>query len=133
FNTLTSYFSSGAFGAIVVTIFAVAILASGLGKAIGANFPDPTNPAADLYQRMIWGGIWGLQLFIPFIRKRACWKTAGLMLVPLPLAAHLFYFFPKMGAGMAGVNLGGGAWVVVAILTVVWGISAAYFARKSGK
>lgn len=67
FRQLSLVFASGCFGgvlnAVVVWLFGRAELTAELGVKIA-----PALTPAYLYQRMVWGGIWGFLFLIPLSR-----------------------------------------------------------------
>lgn len=98
----------------------------GINQALHFNMtPQFTLPW--LMPRLISSALWGLLFLLPFWEDRLIQK--GLVLSIGPLALMLFMMFPKMGAGMFGLNLGAGAPFVALFFTAVWGVTAALFLK----
>ena len=76
------------------------------------------------YQRITWGGLWGLLFLIPLLREVPHWKR-GLVFGIVPALASLLIFLPfKDGHGYFGLNLGVMMPVVVVAFGLMWGIIA---------
>lgn len=74
------------------------------------------------YQRISWGGLWGLVFLLPFWRGAPHLKR-GIILGILPALLTLLLFLPfKDGHGYLGLNLGFMMPVVVLFFNVVWGM-----------
>ena len=85
-----------------------------------------------LYQRMVWGGLWGLLFLLPVLRSWKHWKR-GWLVGLFPAAGSLFYFLPfQDGHGMMGLNLGGAMPPVVIFFGLVWGMLAGMFLDRAG-
>ncbi len=88
-----------------------------------------------LYQKMIWGGLWGLAYLVVEIisfwpRK---YQFINVVLVSLaPSAFTLFYLFPEAGKGMLGQNIGEYMFVFVLIMNFIWAISTYIFGKVLG-
>ena len=94
----------------------------------------PLAPPLELpwiYQRMVWGGIWGLFFLLPVLRE---WSHArrGWVIGLFPAAGSLFYFLPfQDGHGLLGLELGGAMPFVVIFFGWVWGWIAGYFLGRA--
>ena len=75
----------------------------------------------------ISSGLWGLLFLLPFWRESLIKK--GIVLSIAPLAIMLFIVFPKMGAGLLGLELGYTAPLFAVFFTMVWGVTAASFLK----
>ena len=76
------------------------------------------------YQRITWGGLWGLVFLIPLLRSVPQWKR-GLVFGILPALLSLFVFLPfKDGHGYMGLNLGVMMPIVVVGFGLIWGMIA---------
>jgi hypothetical protein len=92
-----------------------------------------SDPLAQLYRVLIWGGIWGLLLAIPIL-NRSWWLKGALIGVLATLVAR-YYFRPNLTVTW---NLA----VYAVALNVLWGVVAAFWwslvsarrepARRSG-
>ena len=76
------------------------------------------------YQRVTWGGLWGLLFLIPLMRNARQWQR-GLLFGLVPALASLLVFLPfKDAQGFFGLNLGIMMPVVVVAFGLVWGAIA---------
>lgn len=121
-------YAAGSAGAFVNTLLGHLLSQAGLMAALGTRVLVPFGPPS-LYTRLVWGGLWGLLLVLPPL-KRASWIRAGLLVSLAPSAAQLFYFFPRAGVGPLGQGFGWGTPLVVLGLNAVWGLAAAWLARE---
>ncbi len=81
--------------------------------------PPPPMPAA-LYQRLVWGGIWGVAVFFPFWRGNVIVK--GFLLGVLPSLVAGLVVFPSRGAGNFGINFGMVFPILIFLFNWVWGV-----------
>ena len=103
------------------------VTAARIGVAI-----HPSFSAAWLYPRIVWGGLWGLLLLLPLAPGRTLIR--GLVVSLGPSLAQLLFFFPQQTShGLGGVGLGLLTPVAVLIFNAIWGISAAYWIRSTGR
>lgn len=122
-------FAAGAVGAIANSLALWAGGRYGVQQAIGVKIA-PAFTAAWLYPRVVWGGMWGLQMLLP-LGGMAPWKR-GLLISLAPTLVQLFVVFPyKTSAGVAGLGLGSLTPVVVIVANAIWGIVASIWAAKS--
>lgn len=128
-NALNTYFAAGCFGGLINGLFVWMAGKYGLTAFMGVDIaPEITAPW--LYQRIIWGGLWGFLFFLPFLKdsvaRRGCVASIG------PSLAMLLLIFPnQMGKGYGGLDLGQMTPLFVCIANAVWGVSAALWARLS--
>ena len=118
--------AAGALGGMVQGV--ILWLFGQLGLFIVVRLPlvPPLDPPF-LYQRMVWGGIWGLFFLLPIMGHWSHLRRGWLMGL-LPAAGSLFYFLPiKDGHGVMGLNLGGAMPFVVIFFGWVWGWLAGWF------
>lgn len=120
-------YAAGALGAFINTLLGHLLSQAGLMGALGTRILVPFGPPS-LYTRLVWGGLWGLLLVAPPLRKMGLVK-AGLLVSLAPSAAQLFHFFPRAGAGTLGTSFGATTPLVVLGLNAVWGLAAAGFSR----
>jgi hypothetical protein len=79
-----------------------------------------------LYQRLVWGGIWGGVFLLPMFKNKVIMR--GLVCSLAPSAALLFLFFPNyLGKGVMGQDLGDLTWLFVLVANAVWGVAAAWW------
>ncbi|MFQ5683762.1 MAG: hypothetical protein ACE5HC_10880 [Candidatus Binatia bacterium] len=127
-DKLLRYFSAGAAGgllnSIVVWLFGFLGITAALSVAI-----SPRITPGWLYPRIVWGGIWGLLLFLPLCRRNA-WARAFLLSL-VPTAVQLFIVFPlKAGKGVGGIELGSLTPLFVVLFNFVWGGTAVFLSRS---
>lgn len=128
---LSLLFAGGALGglanSLVVWLFGTLGLAAALGVAIA---PPLTRPW--LYQRLVWGGIWGLAFLLPLFRGR--WLLKGLIVSLGPTLVQLLLIFPYQAyKGMLGFDLGPLTPLLVVFYNAVWGWTAALWINWSGR
>lgn len=124
---ISLYLAAGAIGALANSIIVWLAGAIGLTAALGAKIaPSFTLPW--LYQRLTWGGLWGLLFFLP-IKPRGYDRRSlilrGLLVSLGPSLAQLLYFFPATGKGLLGLQLGATVPIFVLLFSAVWGVVAA--------
>ena len=98
----------------------------GINQALGFKMA-PALTVSWLMPRLISSGLWGLLFLLPFWRDSLIKK--GIILSTAPLTIMLFIIFPKMEAGMLGLELGNTAPLFAVFFTMVWGITAAIFLK----
>ncbi len=128
-NALSTYFAAGCFGGLVNSLFVWLAGKYGLTAFMGVDIaPEITAPW--LYQRIIWGGLWGFLFFLPFLKDSVARR--GLVVSIGPSLVMLLLVFPvQMGKGYWGLDLGQMTPLFVVIANAVWGVSAALWARLS--
>ncbi|MCH9828622.1 MAG: hypothetical protein K0U79_12835 [Gammaproteobacteria bacterium] len=124
-------FAAGAVGALLNSLAVWAAGHYGLTARIGVAI-HPSFSAAWLYPRIVWGGLWGLLLLLPLAPGRTLIR--GLVVSLGPSLAQLLFFFPQQTShGLGGWGLGLLTPVAVLIFNAIWGISAAYWIRSTGR
>jgi hypothetical protein len=99
----------------------------GLHRALGVAIA-PALTKGFLYPRLVWGGLWGGLLLLPF--PAAQWVRRGLLIGLVPAAVQLLVIFPYVaGKGMLGHELGAATPVVVVLWNLVWGVAASGWQR----
>lgn len=125
---LSQTFAAGTLGGLVSSVFLWAIGQLGVTTALGVKLAPAFSPPW-LYQRLVWGGIWGLLFLLPFLRQGSLLRT-GFIASLGPTLAQLFYIFPRMAhQGMGGVELGLLTPLVVVVVNAVWGWTAVAWLR----
>jgi len=91
----------------------------------------PALTANWLYPRLVWGGIWAIPYFLSvgIPRTRRQWVRKSLYLSLLPTLYMLFFVFPQLGKGQAGLALGTLTPAVVLATNLVWGLFTGVFTR----
>lgn len=121
---ISSAYVGGALGALVDSINIWVLGKIGFTALIGVGL-RPEFRLPWLYQRLVWGGIWGLILVIPFLARRIVLR--GMLMSLAPTAMVFFVVFPGMGKGSYGLGFGTLTPVLVLLLNFVWGIVASYW------
>lgn len=107
---LSVAFAAGAVGAIANS------LAVQLGGMLLPGAAPPFTPAW-IYQRLVWGGIWGFLLLLPLLRDQPVLR--GLILGLAPAVARLTVFAPPDGSASAAFI------IQVFVFNAIWGVAAA--------
>lgn len=123
-------YAAGTIGGLANSLFGLVLLKTGVMLAVlGVQLPPSPFPAS-LYQRMVWGGIWGALLFLP-VRGKLFAK--GLILsIPPTLVAGLVVFPNRMGAGAFGVHISPWMPLVIVLFNWIWGVATLAAARAMG-
>lgn len=130
-NRLGNAFAAGSLGGLANAL--VVWLAGNLGitAALGVAIA-PALTTAMLYQRMVWGGIWGFIFLLPFFKGSIFWR--GLIWSLGPTLVQLWVVFPmKAGKGQMGLELGLLTPLFVVFFNAVWGWVAALWLRAAGR
>lgn len=128
-RNLSLIFGAGAVGALANSIFIWAVGQAGITQMIGvAVAPSFTLPW--IYQRLVWGGIWGGLFLIPLGIRSEIKK--GLLLSLAPSGMTLFFFLPNAGKGMGGLELGLLTPLVVLVANAIWGIVTGLWVQAGG-
>lgn len=121
-------YAAGAVGALANSLFVVALADAGALRALGVAMAPQLAPAW-LQPRLVWGGLFGLGLALPWPAGR--WVQRGLLLSLLPSLVQLLVVFPARGGGMLGLELGFATPLVVLAVNAVWGVVASATARAA--
>jgi hypothetical protein len=130
-NRLGNAFAAGSLGGLANAL--VVWLAGNLGitAALGVAIA-PALTTAMVYQRMVWGGIWGFIFLLPFFKSSIFWR--GLIWSLGPTLVQLWVVFPmKAGKGQMGLELGLLTPLFVVIFNAVWGWVAALWLKAAGR
>ncbi len=120
-------FSAGAAGGLANAITVWLFGALGITAAAGVQIAPALTPPF-LYQRIVWGGIWGMLLLIPLFIKRPALRVSALCIPPT--LVQLFIVFPFMlHRGMMGLELGAATPIFVVLFNLVWAAKAWYWHR----
>ena len=120
-RSISGAFSGGVLGALIDSANIWGLGKLGITARLGIGLRPEFTPAW-LYPRLVWGGIWGLLLILPFFKGRLYLR--GMLLSLAPSAMVLFVVFPNMGKGMFGLGFGTLTPVLVVLLNLIWGIVA---------
>ncbi len=117
-------FVAGCAGGLANSVVLWLFGAIGLNGALGVQIA-PALTAPWLYQRLVWGGIWGwlflLPLNWPYLGRGLIYSlgpSLGALLVVLPFQAH---------KGFLGLQLGYLTPVLVLFYNVGWGLVSAWW------
>ena len=125
----TPAFAAGALGGLVLFVFYWIIGTIGIPQAIGLNVTANVTKAY-LYNRIVWGGIWGFLFLIPW---KASWWLRGLVFSLGPTAALWFIIYPYVAnAGILGLGRGILGPFIPIIGNGVWGLVAAWWLEFVG-
>lgn len=132
---ISACLAGGAIGSLVNSLVVWGAGEAGLTLAAGAKIaPALTLPW--LYQRLVWGSIWGLLLLIPLRggrRRSTSVLVKGFLISLAPTLAQLLYFFPESGQGWGGLRLGVTVPAFVIIFNAIWGwVAAGWVALAEG-
>ena len=127
---MTVTFSAGCLGGLINSIALWLIGQAGVSAEFGVKLAPSLSPEW-LYQRLVWGGIWGFLFLLPLFRSDTLLQ--GLLLSLGPTLVQLFLVFPKSGKGMLGLHLGTWTPGFVLVLNAVWGMTAAIWIKYVGK
>lgn len=92
----------------------------GINQLLGvALAPQLTTPL--IYNKLVWGGIWGFIFLLPF--PRLTYPSRGLIYSLGPSLVQIFIVFPLMAhLGVGGIQLGYLTPLLVLFYNAVWGI-----------
>lgn len=123
FKNISIVFTAGAVGAFTNSVVLVFIGKSGLHHVLDVNI-SPELTAVWLYPRLVWGALWGFLFLLPNMQKSIyIW---GCLYSCIPTLVQLLIVFPfKLEKGMLGVELGNLTPLIVILVNVIWGVSAA--------
>ncbi len=125
FKKLSLVFSAGCLGAFVNSLVVWLFGLLGITAAFGVHIA-PALTKGWLYPRIIWGGIWGIILLVPLIKKSNILN--GIVLSIAPTLVTLLVVFPSKGKGMMGLELGALTPIFPLIFNSIWGaVAGAWF------
>jgi len=101
----------------------------GINQLLGvALAPQLTTPL--IYNKLVWGGIWGFIFLLPF--PRLTYPSRGLIYSLGPSLVQIFIVFPLMAhLGVGGIQLGYLTPLLVLFYNAVWGIVTAIWLQWS--
>ena len=115
--------AAGAIAALIQSLIIWAVSQVGIFILIGVPLVFPLTTDW-IYQRVVWGGLWGLFFMLPILKGAPHWKR-GLAIGLLPAAASLFWFNPILkGTGFFGLELGAMMPVIIIVFNLFWGYLA---------
>jgi hypothetical protein len=122
-KNLSLTFTAGCIGGLtnmfIIWLFGV----WGLPQALRVQIA-PQLSAPWLYNRLVWGGIWGFLFFLPLVRNLP-FPVRGVLYCLVPTLVQLLIVFPfSTHKGMLGLQLGLLTPAFVLFYNVVWGLAA---------
>ncbi len=120
-------FAAGAVGALANSLVVWACGRFGITAALQVSIA-PALTLAWLYPRIVWGGLWGGLLLIPFPRRR--WFLQSFVISCGPTAFQLLVVFPeRLHKGFLGLELGLLTPAFVFVFNLVWAVTAVAWLR----
>ena len=103
---------------LAVWFFGAIGFAGMMGVAVAPELHPPF-----VYQKIVWGGIWGALLIFPVLSNRPVLR--GIIISIFPTLVQLLVVFPfSVKKGMLGLDLGSLTPLFVVFYNIVWGIAA---------
>jgi hypothetical protein len=101
----------------------------GINQLLGvALAPQLTTPL--IYNKLVWGGIWGFIFLLPF--PRLTYPSRGLIYSLGPSLVQIFIVFPLMAhLGVGGIQLGYLTPLLCLFYNAIWGIVTAIWLQWS--
>jgi hypothetical protein len=131
FKKLTLSFSAGCLGGLINSLVVFLFGVFDITAMFGVNIAPSLTPQW-LYQRIVWGGIWGVLFLFPLFKRS--YTSRGLLLSLGPTIVQLFIVFPiKAQKGLLGFELGILTPLFVIFFNAVWGITTAYWLKFVGR
>lgn len=103
----------------------------GVMNALAVGWYSQTLAPPMLYQRMVWGGLWGILFLLPFRRLGIYWR--GLLFSLAPTLVQWLIVFPARHQELFGTQLGSWTFLKVIIFNSVWGLAAAFWLKLINK
>lgn len=118
-------FAAGCLGGLANSMFVWLFGVIGLTGALGVHLSPAFTPPW-LYQRLVWGGIWGWLFLLPV--KGLSYAQRGLVFSLGPTLATYFLVLPYQAhKGVLGLELGYLTPVFVLFYNAVWGLAAGWW------
>ncbi len=127
---LSLSFAAGCVGGVLSALLMYLCGALGLMEFYGVKMA-PALTSQWLYERTVWGGLWGLLFALPRLDKTN-WLLAAILCSILPILAQLFIFYPLVNnEGLMGVKLGSNTIYFVVLFGLVWSFLTSFWLRLS--
>lgn len=121
-KNISLVFVAGCLGGLANAVFVWLFGAIGLTGALGVKLA-PTFTAPWLYQRLVWGGLWGWLFLLPL--TGLSYPVRGLIYGLGPTLVQYFLVFPYQAhKGLLGLQLGYLTPGLVLFYNAVWGVAA---------
>ncbi|MCO1333060.1 hypothetical protein MO867_01785 [Microbulbifer sp. OS29] len=128
-RNLSICFAVGSFGGLCYALGLWAMGHYGITQWLGVDLA-PSLSNAYLYQRVVWGGVFGLLFLLPW---RNAWLMRGALLSLLPAGLMLLYLLPQRGYDYGALILGQMTPLVIILACAIGGIAASALLRLQGK
>lgn len=120
-------YAAGCLGGLANSLTVWLFGALGISQALGVSLAPPLTRAW-LYQRVVWGGLWGFLFLLPV--KGLTYPARGLLFSLGPSLGQLLVVFPfQAQMGFFGFRLGYLTPALVLFFNAVWGVFAAYWLK----
>jgi len=124
-------FTAGCVGGLMnmlaIWLFGLAGITQALGVQIAPQFTTPW-----LYNRLVWGGLWGFLLLWP--TRNLTYPVKGLLYCLAPCLVQLLVVFPYLThKGMLGLQLGYLTPAFVLLFNAVWGLAAGLWLQRTAE
>ncbi|MCB2228521.1 MAG: hypothetical protein KQH53_17705 [Desulfarculaceae bacterium] len=130
-SNLSNGFAAGALGGLANALAVWLLGAAGVTAMLGVGIA-PALSQGMIYQRMVWGGIWGIAFLLPLLRGSLFWR--GLVISLGPTLVQLLVVFPyQADKGMWGLELGALTPALVVLFNAIWGWVAAAWMKAAGR
>jgi|UniRef100_A0A7V6A2E2 hypothetical protein len=122
-------YAAGALGGLVnglaLWLFGLVGINQLLGVALAPAFAKPF-----IYNRLVWGAIWGWLFLLPF--PRLSYISRGLIYSLAPSLVQIFIVFPLvLHKGVGGMELGHLTPLLVLFYNAIWGVVTAIWLQWS--
>jgi hypothetical protein len=124
-------FTAGCIGGLANMLVVWLFGAWGITKALGVQIA-PQLSAPLLYNRLVWGGLWGLLFLLP--TRNLSYPIRGLLYSLGPCLVQLLVVFPyHVHKGMLGLQLGYLTPAFVLFYNAVWGLAAGFWLQLTAE
>jgi hypothetical protein len=116
-------FAAGCLGGVTDSLAVWLAGVKGITASFGVSIAPPLT-APWMYQRVVWGGIWGALFLLPFFKRSVLGRSFLYSLGPT--LVQLLVVFPyQAGKGLLGLQLGNYTPLFVLVFNFIWGLTAA--------
>ncbi len=124
-------FTAGCVGGLANMLVVWSFGLWGLTQALGVQIA-PQLSAPWLYNRLVWGGLWGLLFLLP--TRNLSYPIRGLLYSLAPSLVQLFVVFPfQTHKGALGLQLGYLTPAFVLFFNLVWGVAAGFWLQLTAE
>ncbi len=129
-KNLSLTFTAGCVGGLI-NMLAIWLFGTwGITQALGVQIA-PQLSAPWLYNRLVWGGVWGFLFFLP--RRNRPLFVRCLLYSLAPSLVQLLLVFPfQAHKGVLGLQLGYLTPAFVLFFNIIWGLAAGLWLRLTG-